>query len=166
MKAIVVYFSLEGNSKYIADKVAEFMGADTLRLQPLKDYPKGNVSKFVWGGKSVVFGEKPKLAAYDFSAADYDVIIIGTPVWAGSFTPPIKTFIRDNDLSKKKIALYACHAGGGAEECFKKLKQELGDCDVVATLGLAGKGDNQKDEYAQKIEAFCNNISSTCRDEI
>ncbi|MHB8063191.1 MAG: flavodoxin family protein [Ruminiclostridium sp.] len=160
MKAIVVYFSLEGHSKYTADKIAESLGADTLILEPVKDYPKGNVSKFFWGGKSVVFGEKPKLAAYDFSAINYDVIIIGTPVWAGSFTPPIKTFIRDNDLSNKKIALFACHSGGGAEKCFNKLKQELADSNVVATLELINPGNNQKDDYAQKIEEFCHNISS------
>lgn len=60
-RAIVVYFSLEGNSKYVADVIAEYMEADTLRLEPAKDYPKGNVGKYFWGGKSVVFGDKPKL---------------------------------------------------------------------------------------------------------
>jgi flavodoxin len=159
MRAIVVYFSLEGNSKYVADKIAEYIGADVLRLEPLKDYPQGNVSKFFWGGKSVVFGEKPKLVSYDFSATEYDAIIIGTPVWAGSFAPPIKTFLKDNDLLKKKIALFACHSGGGAEKCFDKLKKEMPDCEVFATLNLVNPGKNQQEENVQEIEMFCNRIS-------
>ena len=88
MKTIVVYFSLEGNTEYVAEKISDYLKTDTLRLEPVKEYPRGNFSKFFWGGKSVVFGETPKLVPYNFDASKYDVIIIGTPVWAGSFTPP------------------------------------------------------------------------------
>lgn len=160
-KAMVVYFSLEGNSQYVADKISEYIDADILRIEPVKDYPQGNVSKFFWGGMSVVFGENPKLISYDFSATQYDVIIIGTPVWAGSFTPPIKTFLRDNDLSKKKIALFACHGGGGAVKCFSKLKKELIDCDVISTLELVNPKYNHQQENDMKIKEFCNCIRET-----
>lgn len=37
MKAIVIYFSLEGNSKFVTDKIAEFTGADKLRLETAKN---------------------------------------------------------------------------------------------------------------------------------
>lgn len=160
MKAIVVYFSLEGNTKYVADLIKNSIGADILRLEPVKDYPKGNASKYFWGGKSVVFGETPKLAAYDFSAEEYDVIIIGTPVWAGSFTPPIKTFLKENNLSKKKVAFFACNSGGEADKCFDKLRKEMNGCDVIATLSLTEPGNKQKDENTFKIKEFCNKIIS------
>jgi flavodoxin len=157
MKAIVVYFSLEGNTKYVADKIAEFTGADELRLEPAKDYPRGNVSKFFWGGKSVVFGESPKLLPYDFDVEKYDLVIIGTPVWAGSFTPPIKTFIKENDLSKKKVALFACSAGG-VGKCLDKLKDALPACEVIATFDLISPKKTQSEETVQKIKSFCDGI--------
>lgn len=158
MKSIVVYFSLEGNSEYVTDKIAEFTKADTLRLESVKDYPRGNLSKYLWGGKSVVFGERPKLASYNFNAAEYDMIIIGTPVWAGSFAPPIKTFLSENDLSNKKVAFFACHAGGGAEKCFDKLKQEIPNCEVIATLDLVQPKVKQSEENISKIKEFCNKL--------
>jgi flavodoxin len=158
MKTIVVYFSLEGNSKYAADVIEKYMGADILSLEPVKDYPKGNVSKFFWGGKSVMFGEKPKLVPYNFDANKYDVIIIGTPVWAGSFAPPIKTFLRDNDLSNKKIALFACSSGGDAEKCFSKLQQEIPNCNVIATLSLKDPKAKQLEENSIRIKEFCDRL--------
>ena len=158
MKSIVVYFSLEGNSKYVADLIKENVGADILRLEPVKDYPKGNASKFFWGGKSVVFGEKPKLVPYVFDAKEYDVIIIGTPVWAGSFAPPVKTFLSENDLANKKIALFACSAGGNAEKCFSKLKQEIPKGEVIATLSLLDPKVKQLDENFIKIKEFCERL--------
>lgn len=155
MKSIVVYFSLEGNSKYVADRIAEYVGADTLGLEPVKKYPTGNVSKFVWGGKSVVFGDKPKLLPYKFDAKDYDVIIIGTPVWAGTFAPPLKTFLREHDLSHKKVALYACCGGGSTEKCIDNLKKELKNCEIIGSFSLVDPGQKQSEENIQTIKAFC-----------
>ena len=35
MKTLLVYYSLEGNTKYVADKIKEKTGADLLRLTPM-----------------------------------------------------------------------------------------------------------------------------------
>ncbi|ETP71201.1 hypothetical protein UYO_2851 [Lachnospiraceae bacterium JC7] len=40
--------------------------------------------------------EKPELEAYDLDVSAYDEIIFGFPVWAGTFTPPLRTFILEN----------------------------------------------------------------------
>ena len=155
MKAIVVYYSMDGNTKYVADKISQIIGADTLRLEPTKEYPKGNVSKFFWGGKSVVFGEKPKLQPYQFNAKDYDLIIIGTPIWASSLVPPIKTFLNENDLSNKKVAFYSCSMGGDANKCFTKMKSEISNPEVISTLSLVEPYVKPSKENEAKIEAFC-----------
>lgn len=159
MKSIVVYFSLDGNSEYAADKISEEIEADKLRLEPIKSYPKGGFSKYFWGGKSVIFGEKPKLASYNFDADKYDTIIIGTPIWAGSFAPPVKTFLRENNLSGKRIALFACSASGDAEKCFGKLKREIPGCNIVETLSLVQPKVKQSEENNTKIREFCNKLA-------
>ncbi|MFA9463281.1 MAG: flavodoxin family protein [Velocimicrobium sp.] len=158
MKALVVYYSLEGNTKYVVDQIRDYLKADTLCLEPVKEYPKGSVSKFVWGGKSVVFGETPKLKPYKFSEDRYDMIIIGTPVWAGSFVPPIKTFLKENKLSDKKIAFFACSTSGNVTKCFEKLKQQVGVENVVAKLSLIDPKVKKSEENVKKIKAFCDKL--------
>lgn len=164
MKAIIIYFSLEGNTKFVAEKINKQTDARILRLNPLKDYPTGKVSKFFWGGKSVVFGDKPKLESYHFDKEDYDVIIIGTPIWAGSYTPPIKTFLSENDLSGKKIALFVCQQGNDASKCFDKFKKELPDCEIVDTLALIDPGKNKTNENQLQIDTFCYNILNSIKE--
>ena len=93
MKTAIVYYSMSGNTKYVADKIAEKLGADIIRIEPVKAYPDEGAKKFIWGGKSAVMGEKPVLQPYEFSLEKYDRIILGTPVWASTFTPPVRTFI-------------------------------------------------------------------------
>lgn len=125
MKALVVYFSFEGNTKLVAKKISETINADLVELKTSKVYPKEGIGKFFWGGKSVIFGEKPELNNQPIDMKQYDVIIIGTPVWAGTFSPPIKSLISQYPIQGKKIGMFACHGGGGAAKCFEKLKKAL-----------------------------------------
>ncbi len=158
MKAVVIYYSLEGNTKFVADKIATYLKADTIRLEPVKEYPKGKASKYIWGGKSVVFGETPKLSSYKFNAENYDTIIIGTPVWASSYAPPIKTFLKENKICGKKVALFACSAGGDASKCFQKFEQELDKNEVAATLSLIDPKVKVTVQNDQDIKEFCQKL--------
>ena len=48
MKTLVVYYTLEGNTHYAAKKIVSELGADMLRLKPVKTYPKQGFRKFLW----------------------------------------------------------------------------------------------------------------------
>jgi multimeric flavodoxin WrbA len=51
----------------------------------------------------------------------YDLVIIGTPVWAWSYAPAMKTFLEETKIEGKKIALFCCH-GGGPGKALEKLR--------------------------------------------
>ena len=158
MKTLIVYYSLEGNTEYAASKIAEIGGFDTLRLVPVKKYPDSGFRKFFWGGKSAVMAETPELEPYVFDADSYDRIIFGFPVWAGNVTPPIRTFVKENDLKGKQIAAFACQSGSGAEKAFDKLKAAIGIDKLEAELILNDPKAKPSDENEQKIEEFCGKL--------
>ena len=160
MKTLIVYYSLEGNTKYTAEKIAERTGAELLRLEAEKAYPAGKVTKYFWCGKSAVMGKTPKLKPYTVNLSEYDMIVFGTPVWASTYTPPLRSFIKEHkeELIHKKIAFFACSAGGSAEKCFANLKEELGCKEVTATLRLTDPAWKQTDRNHIEIENFCQKI--------
>ena len=158
MNTLIVYYSLEGNTEYAAKIFADELGADLLRLDPVKAYPDGKFSKFFWGGKAAVMAEMPKLQPYKFDSGKYDRIIFGFPVWASNFTPPLRTFIRENALKGKQIAVFACEAGSGAEKAFAKLKAELGIDAFQAEAVLIDPKARPNPENEQKIKAFCDKL--------
>ncbi|MBQ4045818.1 MAG: flavodoxin [Lachnospiraceae bacterium] len=127
MKDLVVYYSLEGNTAYVAEIISKKTGADLLRLEPKKAYHDKGFAKFLWGGKSAVMAEKPELEDYDVNLDDYDRIIFGFPVWASNYTPPIRTFIEENAdvLAGKRFAAYACQSGSGGKKALGKLAKDL-----------------------------------------
>ena len=160
MNTAIVYFSLEGNTKYVAEKIAKSLDADIIKLIPVKEYPTGKVSKFFWGGKSATFKEIPKLEAYRFDSKNYDLVLLGTPIWAGTFAPPLRTFIRENKLAGKKVAFFSCSGGGSAEKCFEHLENEISDCTVLSTLRLIDPLKNAKPDVDERIIDFCKKLKT------
>ena len=158
MKTLIVYYSLEGNTEYVAKKIADACGFDTLRLVPVKKYPDSGFKKFLWGGKSAVMAETPDLEPYTFDAGSYERIVFGFPVWAGNVTPPIRTFVRDNNLKGKRIAAFACQSGSGAEKAFGKLKAAIGIDDLEAELVLIDPKTKTSAENDRKIKDFCEKL--------
>ena len=154
MKALIVYYSMGGNTEYAAGRIAEKLGADLLRLEPEKAYPDSGFRKFLWGGKSAVMEEKPRLKPYQFDADAYDTIIFGFPVWAGNITPPLRTFISGNEMKAARYAAFACQGGSGAEKAFGKLRACLGH-DLMKTLVLIDPKDRPDPAKDRQIDAFC-----------
>ena len=158
MKTLIVYYSLEGNTEYVAKKIADVCGFDSLRLVPVKKYPDSGFKKFLWGGKSAVMAETPVLEPYTFDTDNYERIVFGFPVWAGNVTPPIRTFVKDNDLKGKRIAAFACQSGSGAEKALGKLKAAIGIDDLEAELVLIDPKTKTSAENDRKIEDFCEKL--------
>lgn len=125
MKNLVIFYSLEGNTKLIAKTIAEEISGDVLELVSKKKYHKSGFKKFFWGGKSIIFNEKPEIMPIDKKIEDYDNIFIGTPIWVGTYAPPIKTLLENYNISNKNIGLFACHGGGGASKFYNNIKKEI-----------------------------------------
>lgn len=159
MKTAIVYYSMSGNTQQTAEMIAETIGADLIRIDPVREYPSKGFRKFIWGGKSAVMGDTPALQPYRFDS-DYDRIIFGTPVWASNITPPIRSFIKENRdmLAGKSFAVFVCFSGGGADKAIEKLRQLLEIDNYAAQLILIDPKDKPSAENAAKLKAFCNDL--------
>lgn len=156
MKTAIVYYSMEGNCALVADKLAEALGADTLRIEPKKAYPDHGAGKFLRGGSSALRKDEPELVPYEFDASGYDRIIFGMPIWAGRVTPPLRTFIKENSeaLRGKRFAAFACSSSGNAEKALAKLAELLGVESFEATASLVDPKTRPSAENDKRLAAF------------
>jgi len=156
MKTVVVYYSLNGNTAWAAEKIADLLGAETLALVPERPYPARGAAKFLLGGKSAVFQETPLLRPYDFRAEEVRQVIFGFPVWAGNVAPPIRSFLASEgkDLAGKRLAAFVCQSGAGAEKALGRLEACL-PSPLAAKLILIDPKDRPSPENEGRIAAFC-----------
>ena len=124
MKTAVIFYSYEGDCALIAEKLAGALKADVFRIKTLDTKQRKGFAKYMWGGFQVTFGKKPPLQPLTVDVNAYDLIVLGTPVWAGSPAPAISSFLSGTKINGKKIAFYCCHAGG-KRNVFSKLKAML-----------------------------------------
>ena len=132
-KSLVVFYSFDGNTKFIAHTIAKQVGADVLELKTKEDNVPKDFTKHFWGGKMVVMKEKPALVKFDKNPADYDVIFLGTPVWAFNYSPPFRTFFSKVEIRDKKVALFCC-SGGMRGSTFENMKRSLGFNDYIGEI--------------------------------
>jgi flavodoxin len=158
MSTLVVYYSFEGNTKFIAERIAEALHADLTALTTSKKYPVKGLQKYVWGGKSVLLGEQPELTNVPIDLNAYDTLILGTPVWAGSYAPPVNTFLNQYKIEGKTIGLFACHGGGGAEKCFGRMKEKLGNNVLIGEAEFQDPLKGNTDENAKKAADWASGL--------
>jgi flavodoxin len=159
MKSLVVFFSLEGHTKYVAKLLAEELKADLVELETVKEYPKKGFAKYFWCGKASVFREKPELKTELPDFSKYNLIVIGTPVWAGNCTPPINTLLSKVKFSGKKLGILVTNGGGSIDKCVKQITKALPGNDVLQPLHFVNPDESRREEILQKIRSWIKGIN-------
>ena len=152
MKALVVYYSRTGNTKKIADEIAAALGAD---LEELKDdVSRGGPAGFVRSAREARSGKLVNLDPLSHDPSTCDSVVVGTPVWAGNVSSPIRTFLRNSNLGNAKVAWFCTIASGSQSQqssCFRAMTDEAGQT-PVATVGFSMK--ELKGDHSQAIAQF------------
>jgi flavodoxin len=112
MKTLVVYYSLShGNTKKIAEKIADYLAADIARIDTVEPYT-GSYDDIVNQGQDEVNRHyMPAIKPLNVNIADYDKIIIGTPTWWYTMAPAVLTFLKGNDFTGKIVVPFQTHGG-------------------------------------------------------
>ena len=133
MKALTVFYSLDGNTRHVAEAVARELKADLLDLKPVADIPSSGPLKILKGGYQVMAKKKPELQPMAYAPSEYDLILIGSPVWAGCYAPALRTFLAGVEWTGKTVALFLTHAGGKGD-AMAKLREALSGAAVVGEI--------------------------------
>ena len=153
MKSLIVYYSLEGNTKFIAEEIAREIDCDVIQLKLQKELPSKGFMKYLLGGKQVVFNEKPALEPFNINIDNYDLIIMGTPVWAGKFASAFNTFFSKISLKNKKIVLFCCY-GGNEGKTFDSFKRKLEGNKVLGQMGFRDPLKKDREENIKKAREW------------
>jgi len=152
MKTAVVFYSLDGNCALAAEEIKSLLNADLLRLQTKDEKKRGKIAKFFWAGGMMFSKKLPQLKPFNFNPSDYDLIIVGAPVWAGSPAAPIKTFISNAAITGKKTAVFVCHAGGMGDS-LDKLKTLLAGNEIISGIDFLSAAKNAE-EMKKKVSEW------------
>ena len=135
MKSIVIFYSFGGNTRRIAEKIHNAIGADVAEIQTVTPYTGSYNDVVDQGQREVNKGYCPKIKPVDVDLAQYDTVILGAPVWWYTFAPAMHTFLKNTDLSGKTIYPFATN-GGWIGHTFEDFAKACPDASVKAGLNV------------------------------
>jgi flavodoxin len=154
MRALVVFYSRDGHTREIGRKIAQELSC---REEELKD-AKNREGFFGWlgGGRDALRKKLTELKGKLHNPAMYDIVIIGTPVWAGRMAPAVRTYVSKNEHKFRKIALFSTAGSEDGEKALLEIEEICGKKPLAALPILARE--TGKEKTGKEIIEFCRKI--------
>lgn len=108
MKILIVYYSRGGNTRTVAQALAQAVGGD---IEPIVDMEKrSGFTGFVRSGYEALFSKLTRIGEMRYDPAAYDLVVVGSPVWAGRPSTPSISFLKKYQAQIQRLALFVTHA--------------------------------------------------------
>jgi len=161
MKILIVYYSRTGTTKKVADALAEKLGAEVEEIKDTVD--RAGAKGYLLSGRDAALKRRAALKPFGKNPADFDLVIIGTPIWAWTVSTPVRTFLDEHKDEFKKVAFFCTMGGSGLEGAAKEVAKITG-LEVSTMLGLTTV-EVVKNQFTEKLETFITEIRPTATPE-
>lgn len=137
-RTLIAYATRSGNTRAIAEALHRSLAADLVEVRPASPYPEDYDEHVAQSRVERDASFETPLASAIANIADYDVIFLGFPIWAGTAPSPVRTFLKTHDLRDKTLRPFITHGGYGIGESLALLaagapEARIGEAYVVDT---------------------------------
>jgi flavodoxin len=137
MKTLVVYFSRTGHTRQIAHELAARLHADSEEIREVAQDSSG-IFGYLRAGWQSLTQALPPLAPSKKQPEDYELTLIGTPVWNYGVSAPARAYAKQHSGNFRRVAFFCTEGGSGDTRAFDQLAKACG-AHPVATLAVTEK---------------------------
>lgn len=155
MKLLTVYVTRTGNTEKVAKKVHEALGGD-IELITEKMNRKGIIGWMKTGSQNSkrAVGE---INPTENDPSDYDLVVLASPVWAGSMSVPMRGYMTMNSGKLTRTAVFLTNDSGQVGDAFAEIREILPNSPQVEGSLQRSKA---KIEFESTVSAFIDGITS------
>ena len=158
MRVLVVYYSRSGVTRRAAGGIAaEFRraGCEVVVEELRERVDRSGLLGWLRAGRDAWLGRSSELEPLRAEPASFDVVVLGTPVWAGRPTPAVRSFLARRAGELGRVAFFATHGGGGADRTLRMLEGLAGRA-PAAVLSLRDRAVRKEEEegYRGEVRRF------------
>jgi flavodoxin len=137
-KILIVYLSRTSNTKAIAEIIQENIGGALVALELQNPYPENYKAIVDQVAKENETGFLPPLKTKIDNIQKYDVVFVGFPTWGMQLPPPMKTFLKQYDLTGKTVVPFNTNGGYGIGSTFDTVKELCPKSKVLEGFSIKG----------------------------
>lgn len=150
MKKLIVFYSRTGVTKKAAEILAKEIDAEIKEIKD-KDKREG-ATGYLRSGYQAMNRKLAEIEQDEKNPNDYELVIIGTPVWADKIPPAIRTYLTRNKL-EKKIGILITMGGSGDKEVIEEIKKLTPKAELIGWMSTTKK------EMEVKVKEFSGKLN-------
>jgi flavodoxin len=155
-RILVVYYSRTGNTRTIAGELVAALKADVDQLDDRRD--RCGVFGYLRCAHEALKKRTIELLPPAYDPSSYDVVVLGTPVWAGNMSSPLRSYVEAHTSQFRQVAFFCTQGGSGAAKVFRDLADLCGR-PPLATLAV-NEREIEKRAHAAQLERFATAITA------
>jgi flavodoxin len=153
-KTLVVFFSRDGHTRRMAHTLAERLRADLEELHAVQS--REAAIGYARSALEAVAMLAAAIETPQHQASDYELVVIGSPVWFWNLSSPVRTWLLQADLQHTRVAFFCSMGGSGGWRAFDTMATLAGK-KPVATLELTAHEvdaaqSSQLDEFVLRLQ--------------
>lgn len=158
-RILVVYYSRTGTTREVARALRDELGCEIDRIAD-RGHAVG-VFGYLRASFDVVFGRPASLRPMSTNPNDYDVVVVGTPVWNASVSTPVKTFLRANRHRIGRVAFFCTYGSSGSGRAMRQMEEVCGQAPIV-TMALRSE-EVARRSFDAKVRAFAAALKASAK---
>ena len=160
-RVLVVFHSRSGTTRRIARAIADSLEADVEEIIDLK--PRTGLFGYLGAGLDAIRRRCTPIGDVARDPAEYDLVIVGSPVWVGRMSSPVRSYL-DRNRGKFKAAGFFCTCGGNTNDAapFAEMA-EIAGCTARAVLVVTDAEEARGVEW-EKVRDFEESVAGRTTD--
>ena len=123
MKPLVVYYSLTGKTRLVAQVIAEALNATLVEIEERRPIPLPLV--YLSGGFAAFTNRGREIKPIEVDLKQYDTIFIGSPIWNSRPTPAINSFIYKTNFEGRSVIPFFTMRGDNSEKALANITAKI-----------------------------------------
>jgi flavodoxin len=153
MKLLTVYFTRSGNTEKVVKKVQESFGGDVELIK--ESVSRKGLVGWLKSGSGNSKREVAEINDTQYDPAEYDLVILASPIWAGTVSSPMRSYMMENRSKLERTAIFLTNDSGSVEAAFSEIYELLNTKPLVEGSLQRSK---MKTEFESTITSFLDNI--------
>lgn len=137
-KTLIIYYSRTGNTKVIAELIAEKVGGNLVQVETKEKRPVDYQKEVEQNAQEQEKESLPELKPTILNFDKYERIFIGTSTWNMALPQALVSFLVSHDFNRKKVIPFNTHGGYGSGSTFNQISTYTKGSNVLEGYTVKG----------------------------
>lgn len=132
-RTLIIFYSRTGNTRKVAETIGAELDADIEQIRDAR--PRKGLFRGWWRSISEVRkGLEAEILPVRKNMKDYDLVILGTPVWASCMSSPLRTYLARSKAEIRDIAVFVTEGANGGLAVIDQIAALVGKQPVASLI--------------------------------